>query len=189
MPVLDMKLVREPRSLKRMSGVVRKEVRKSYELLARAFITSVHSGPISTWTHKPSFSYKVTVSKRRYTLSIKYDGRTLGGRRFTWVDRGTGQYGLDGGKSYIIKARKKKALFYNLPTAMPKTMAFDGSLAPSYTADEGSVVKNAVRHPGIKPRKLMENEIKLIKSRKSGSFYNVTEAAIKRGLRQMGRHT
>lgn len=189
MPHLDIKLVRHPRSLERMSPEIRSQIRDAYEKLAQATILKLHE-LISDWEHKPSFSYKVTVSKKRYTMYIKYDKRTLGGKRYAWIDKGTGSYREDGtGSAYTIKAKKKKSLYYKLPSKFPKSMAADGTLAPSYTADPGIVQKKSVRHLGIKPRKLSRPIVEHLRSRTPGSFHNETEAAIKRGLRQMGKKT
>lgn len=188
MPKLNMRLVREPQSLERMSPEIRKQVRIGYNALGSTMIAKF-AAKVQNWDVRPNFAYKVTVSRKKYTLTFRYDGRTKGGQIFEWVDQGTGKYREDGkGTEYTIKA-KKGVLWYELPNPMPKTKAYDGSLAKSYTAPPGVVKKKAVRHPGIKPRKLLAEEIDLLESRRSGSFHNTTEAAIKRGLRRMGRHT
>jgi len=48
------------------------------------------------------------------------------------------------------------------------------------------VVVQKVTAPGIYPRRLGKKTYEHLESQKSGSFRNVTEAAIKRAFRRMG---
>lgn len=185
MPV-KLERVRMPRSHIRMHQAVMDEIRNAYNKLALDTVTIAYQD-VKAWDDKPTFKSTVTVSKRRWTLKLSYDGRTTGGKHYKWIDRGTASYSVDNpGKPYPIAAKIPLGrITYTLPTPMPKTSAADGTLAHSYTDPPGVVIANVVMHPGIKPRLFMQEYIEHLNSHKSGSFRNVTEAAIKRGLRKI----
>lgn len=182
-----LELIRTPRSQKRMTPLIAKEIELSHAHLGRTIVKEAEKD-VRDWSDKPNFRVVVKSSRRRHSLTIKYDARTLGGRKYKWVDQGTASYRKKGGgrKPYKIRPRKANGVIrYNLPSPMPKTSAADGSLAPSYTANEATIIAKEVTHPGIKPREFMASYIKdSVQSRKPGSFYNVTEAAIRRGQRK-----
>lgn len=185
MPKPYMQLIRSPRSQTRKTDAVRREVAAAYRDLGERIAARAHQD-VANWSVQPEFKVHVKVTKSRYLLEIKYDKRTEGGKRYYWIDQGTGQYAKSGkGSAYLITPKNPDGVLkYDLPTPMPKSNAADGSLAPSYTAPPGTVTTKGVMHPGIKPRLFMDAFMADIKSRKPGSFHNVTEAAIKRGLRK-----
>lgn len=183
---MKMELVRSPRSQKRISKEIAEQLRVAYRTLGDVII-SVANEDVADWEHKPEFRALISVTTKKYTLRVKYDGRTEGGKRYGWVGKGTASYKEKrSGNPYVIRAKKPSGvIYYELPNMLPKTNAYDGSLAHSYTDPPGVVVAKQVVHPGIKPRKFMEDYVLFLASRQSGSFHNITEAAIKRGLRRM----
>lgn len=184
---MSMKLVRIPQAVRRMHPEVVKEIRTAYDTLGKAAIGTL-AEDVADWSDKPTFKYIVKVTKKGWSMEIKYDKRTIGGKHYTWVDKGTGSY-VEGGEPYIIEPKNPGGMLrFKLPS-MTKTLAASGIPSKSSQAPPGSVSTNAVLHPGIDPRQFSQELVKHLKSRKSGSFRNVTEAAIKRAFRRLGIHT
>lgn len=184
---MSMKLERRPQAARRIHPEVLKEVRAAYHTLGEVSAQSMED-IVDDWDEPPVFDYKVTVTKKRWTLIIKYDKRTTGGKHFKWVDEGTGKY-VPGGSEYVITSRYPGGkLSFDLPS-MPKTIPASGIPSPSSQAPPGSFAMVSVVHPGIDPRHLSKPLYDLLKSRNPGSFRNVTEAAIKRAFRRLGIHT
>jgi hypothetical protein len=125
------------------------------------------------------------VTKKKWSLKIKYDRRTTEGKIYDWVSLGTGSRGLKGGKTYFIYPKRKKALAFPLPMQI-KSIPDPPKFAPSFFADSQNMVVRKVTAPGIYPRRLGKETYEHLRSHKSGSFRNVTEAAIKRAFRRMG---
>lgn len=178
-----MELVKRPRVSRRTHPLVRGEVKHAYDVLGKAAI-GILDEDVANWEgERPTFTYKVTVSQKRWTLTIKYDARTTGGKKYKWVSEGTASYA--GRESYIIRPKNQGGvLSYELPD-LPKSLPASGIPSPSSQSPPGFVLAGAVVHPGIDPRKFGEDLYKHLKSRQSGSFHNVTEAAIKRAFRKL----
>lgn len=178
---MPMTMVRRPRSATRFAQDIRREIKETYIRLADRTIKQL-SEEVSDWEHKPKFKKVVTTSKRKWRMTIKWDGRTKAGKIYNWVSLGTGSRGDKKRETYIIRPKKAKALRFNLPMEI-KTMADFGKVAPSLLADSAEIVTRAVKAPGIYPRHLGKDVYAHLKTRKSGSFHNETEAAIKRAIR------
>lgn len=182
-----MTLVRRPRAERRMHPVVMDEVANAYKILGKASIDTLNQD-VADWEHKPEFKFVVEVKKKKWSFLIKYDKRTLGGKRYTWVNEGTGSY-VEGGEPYIIEPKNPGGVLkYKLPS-MTKTLPYSGIPSKSSQAPPGSVTRDFVEHPGIDPRHFDKPLMDHLKSRNPGSFRNVTEAAIKRAFRRLGIHT
>jgi hypothetical protein len=160
------------------------EVRAAYEVLGQAAVMTL-AQEVASWNHHPVFKYEVNVTRKQWRLTIKWDGRTKAGKIYNWVSEGTGERGIDpAGEAYIIKPKKKKALRFTVPL-VTKTVSPEG-IAPSAGWEQGEVVTKGVRAPGIFPRFLGKILYEHLKSQRSGSFRNVTEAGIKRAFRRLG---
>lgn len=182
---MPMKMLRSPQVARRVFPAVLSEVRVSYAALGLAVIKKLQED-VADWDNPPKFTYKVSVNKKKWTLEIKYDRRTKAGKIYDWVSKGTGSRGLDpGGKTYYIYPKRAKALAFPLPMTI-KTIPSPPKFAPSLFAATQNVVVKKVTAPGIYPRKLGEKTYDHLKGHRSGSFRNVTEAAIKRAFRRMG---
>ena len=179
-----MKMVRRPQVARRVLPAVLAEVKISYHALGLAVAKKLQED-VSDWDHKPKFTWDVTVNRKTWKLKIKWDRRTKSGKIYDWVSLGTGSRGLKGGKTYYIYPKKKKALAFPLPMNI-KTIPDPPKFAPSFFADPQDMVVKKVTAPGIYPRRLGKKTYEHLKSHKSGSFRNVTEAAIKRAFRRMG---
>lgn len=156
------------------------EVRAAYEVLGQVSKEHLES-EISEWTTKPTFTVKVTVTKRKWQILVKYDGRTVGGKRFNWVDVGTGERGPNGEK-YPIRPKKAKHLRFEVPFTPPAKTPASG---PTNQLPPGVYYSGGIMHPGIWPRHFIQRLTDNLKDRnKSGGFRSVTEAAVKRGLRK-----
>lgn len=181
---MPMRMIRRPRVKRRIIPGVLKEVELSYKLLGTAVIAELYE-EILDWDHKPQFKYEVKVTKKSWRLTVKYDRRRKESKIYDWVSAGTGERGVGGGKAYNIYPRKKQALIFPLPMQI-KSIPNPPAFAPSFFADEKLVVTRKVRAPGIFPRRLGKDVYARLRSEKSGSFRNVTEAAIKRAFRREG---
>jgi len=186
---MPMKLIRRPYAKRRIHPLVMGEVSNAYKILGAAAIVTLNED-VEDWIEKPEFKLVVTVTKKLWTMVIKYDRRTRGGKRYTWVDRGTGSYNPDTSTgAYIISPKEPGGfLAYSLPS-LTKTMPASGIPSKSSQAAPADVLRKSVLHPGIDPRYFSRDLMDLLKSRKSGSFHNFTEAAIKRAFRKLGIHT
>lgn len=191
---MPIKLVRRPRSPKRMHNEVLNEIRPTFEQLGDRMITRLNRD-VASWRNKPEFKRKVIVNTKRWQLTITTDRRTKAGKIWTWVDEGTGERGDDpAGEAYDIYPKHKKALAFNLPH-IPKTIPavlggldIPGIVLSSGNEDQTHVVRKHVHALGITPRhfsKSLKDEMK--QRTRPGAFRSVTEAAIKRALRRIGK--
>lgn len=178
-------MVRRPQAVRRLHPAVRKEIKATYDALGQAG-TGVLREEVASWSNPPDFTYKVKISKKKWQLTITYNSKSKAGKIYDWVSLGTGERGDDpAGKAYDITPKRSPVLIFPLPM-VTKTMAVSGAIAPSAKAPPGIVFAGMVKAPGIYPRHLGENLYTHLKSHKSGSFRNVTEAAIKRAFRRLG---
>lgn len=175
-----MKLIRRPRT-RVTTRAVRKEIKAAYNVVGNDVIRDLNA-MIAGWSTKPKFQKKVFISAKRggqWRLEIRVDRRTRGGKRFTWVDQGTGLYGRRK-RRYPIRPKRKKALSFRVPHR-PKTLA-PGQAMPSGQAK--TVVTQLVMHPGIRPRKFTARTVKKYSNRMNRKgFYRRTENAARRGFR------
>ena len=182
---MPMKMVRRPQAVRRIHPEVIREVNAAHKILAQASVSTL-AGEISDWDHQPDFDYDVKTTRKQWTFVLKWDRRTKAGKIYEWVSAGTGERGDDpAGTSYVIVPKKAKALRFFVPL-VTKTTADGGMVAPSTTWDPGIISAQSVTAPGIFPRHLGKELYTHLRSRKSGSFHNVTEAAIKRAFRKLG---
>jgi hypothetical protein len=180
-----MKLIRHPRSEKRVVPLVLREVDASLAKLATKSASDL-GAEVSDWSNPPTFKYDIIVTKGQWTMVLKWDRRTKAAKIYDWVSNGTGARGDDPNASaYIIRPRKADFLRFSVPT-VTKTTASSGQVAPSTLWNPGIVQTGEVLAPGIFPRHLGEETYTLLKSRKPGSFHNTIEAAVKRGFRKAG---
>lgn len=184
---MPMTMVKRPRAVRRIHPLVIKDMRLSYETLGKVAV-GVLKDEVSGWDHIPEFTYTVSVGKKRWRLTLKWDGRTVAGKIYNWVSLGTGSRGDDpAGETYMIYPKRAKALRFDVPL-VTVTQADGGFVAPSAGWEPGTIITGAVVAPGIYPRHLGKELYTHLKSRKSGSFHNITEASIKRTFRKMGIH-
>jgi len=182
---MPLKLVHRPRVVRRVYPAVLNEIRNHYQALG-VVSTQTLADEISSWEHQPEFYYEVKVTPGIWALKIKWNQKEKSGQIYGWVSEGTGVRGLDpGGKEYDIVPKKAKALGFHLPM-ITKTYAASGTIAPSALADSMDMRLQVVHAPGIYPRLFGKELYDHLRSSKSGSFRNVTEAAIKRAFRKLG---
>ncbi|KKN38128.1 hypothetical protein LCGC14_0756500 [marine sediment metagenome] len=182
---MPMTLVRRPQAVRRIHPLVMKDMRVMYNVLGKAAVATLRE-EISGWVHQPVFKFEVSVTKRKWRLTVKWDGRTVAGKIYKWVSEGTGSRGDDpAGETYFIYPKHANALVFGVPL-VTATEADGGFIAPSAYWEEGTVITQKVTAPGIFPRHLGKDLYEHLKSRKSGSFHNVTEASIKRSFRKLG---
>lgn len=184
---MTMTLVARPYAKRRMAPEVRRQVRQRLQVLGKVSI-GVLEEDVRDWSEKPTFKAKVIVARKRWQLTLTYDKRTVGGKRYKWVTEGTGSYNSEtgSGKSYIIEPRRQNGILrYELPS-LTKTMPASGIPSKSSQAAPGVVYAGAVEHPGIDPRKFEKPLLDHLKSRSPGSFRNELEAAVKVAFRKLG---
>lgn len=180
---MPIRLVRHPRSLKRVHPLVRHEVSVAYAALAETVISKLLE-EVADYNTKPEFEPNVSVGTKKWKFEIKLDKRKKVNKLYVWQRDGTATRALNPKPAYDIFPKKAPILRYDLPS-IPKIHAADGQVAPSTMAEPGTVYRGAVLdHPGIYPRKHGKKIIEQLKTRTPGSFHNITEAAIKRGLRK-----
>jgi len=195
-----MKLVHKPRSGRRQHTEILTEVRGAYKVLGNYIIDRLNQDVVA-WSHKPAFKLQVVVNTKRWMITVKVDRRTKSGKIWTWVDEGTGERGDDpSGKAYDIYPKKKKALSFLVPH-VPKTipsvikgldipgivMTEKGGLSAGEVESQNRVNTQHVHAPGIRPRHFSKSLVDEMKQKRPGSFKNVTEAAVKKGLRRIGK--
>jgi hypothetical protein len=180
----SLKLVRRPRSAKRMSETVRSEVRKALDSLADTSIQKLESD-IKSWENKPKFAKNVRVSNKSWLMELGYDARTEAGKHYKWSDVGTGSRG--GNKAYDIYPKHKKYLVFTYPPHVPKVLPIPP--VPGLVKN-GPPVLNRRKHvkaPGIYPRNFSKNLKETLSKRDQvGGFRSTIEAAIKRAFRKEG---
>lgn len=182
---MPLKMIRKPEAVKRTHPDVMNEVRKGYEALGKTCVAAL-SAEIEQlgWTIVPDFKYSVKVTVKRWYLSLTHDTKAMSGKIYDWVSEGTGERG--GGQAWIQQAPPGSFMAFDLPS-VPKSLPLSGNLPPSATADPARVVTATVVNKGIEPRNFGKGLYELLTSRRPGSFHNVSEASVKRGLRKTAR--
>lgn len=182
---MPLKLVRRPRSANAAKTVIKKEVRAAWEATAKETIDMLKEDVVD-WVEPPEFSYKITLGRDTWTFLIKYDKRTRGGMHYKFVDEGTAERGGKG-PAYPIVAKNADVLAFYTPD-YPKTAAVSGGRPKTGQSTEGDqtlVLTEKVMHPGITPRKFTDSIRDKLKKRGPKGFKNITDAAMKRGLRKL----
>lgn len=188
---MPLTLIRRPRSPRVLHDIIKEEVRTAYYTLGAEMIARLEKD-IDDWAAKPDFQYRVEVGDKRWMVSIRYDKDTDIGRIYMWVDEGTAEAGGKGEK-YPIVPVNAAALHFTVPN-MPKTRANVVAGMPGIVWAHGhatieDVYRKKVMHPGITPRNFTKSLRDEYKQReKVGGFRSVTEAAIKRGIRKIGKN-
>lgn len=181
---MPMTMVRRPYAVRRMHPEVRKDIEITYEALADTVISFLQE-EITGWAHQPDFTKDISVTTKKWRMTIKWDRRTKSGQIYEWVKEGTGERGNNPeGTKYDIFPKKAKALGFNLPLVTKSTSPH--GVAPSVSAPPGAVYTQHVEAPGIFPRDLGKNTYDHLKSSKPGSFRNANEASVKRTFRRLG---
>lgn len=169
-----MKLERRPTSASRITANVQQQVKVSYTSLAKDIVKDVRA-KFAYFSKPPTFRYYVRISNVRYAIEITLPLDSFSNKKAKWINDGT--------QPHIITGRNGNRLFFKLPATI-QTIPADGNVAKSVTGDPGRYAPFSVEHPGISPRYFIQDAVNKYKGRRPGSFYNVTEAAIKRGIRR-----
>jgi len=181
---VSVKMTRRPQVVRRVQPAVIAEVKKAYIELAKKTNKKLIQ-EISDWEHQPTFRYRTELNKKKWTMTL-FHNDDESGNIYDWVSRGTGERGDDPNATrYTITPKTADYLKFNLPMEI-KTIGDGGKFAPSFYAPKMVVITQSVSAPGIFPRHLGKITYERLKSKKSGSFHNETEAAIKRAFRSMG---
>ena len=186
--------VRKPRSGKVMHNIVKAEVRKKYAEIAAEMVSTLEAD-VEDWVNKPEFKSKVTMGDK-WKLEVRVNMRKKSGKIYKWVDEGTAENAGKGGSKYLIEPKKarrgrqaKPYLVFGVPD-FPKTIPPVSGGRPTKGGGKGDqtlVRRKSVMHPGIRPRNFTKSLKDQYNGTKSGSFHALTEAAIKRGIRQIGK--
>jgi hypothetical protein len=178
----SIKLVRRPKSIKRVTKTVQAEVRIALNGLADKHLGKLEF-EVRDWNDKPKFKRRISISDKEWIFKLGYDSNTEAGTHFKWVDEGTGKRG--GNEAYDIYPKNGKTLTFVYPPHMPKTLPTPRvagliKLPPA--------VLNKRKHvlaPGIYPRNFSKNMHEDLRSRtKVGGYRSTVEAAIKRAFRK-----
>lgn len=184
---MPLRLIRKPRSANVVKPIIKEEVRAAWKELADKTIKEL-DGFVADWADKPVFKAAISLGEKEWIFNIKYDAKTTGGMHFKFVDKGTAERGGHG-SPYVITAKNVKYLHYYTPD-FPKTSPAEGgrpSTGQSTDGDRSEVFRVSVIHPGITPRRFTDSLRDELKPPGAGSFKNITDAAIKRGMRKIGK--
>lgn len=183
-------LIHRPRSPRRLHTIIRNEVRAAYRKLADEMIRRLEKD-IEDWSHQPTFLKHVEAGRQRWLLSIRYDADSPAGKIYTYVDRGTGA--AAGGETYPIVPKHADVLKFTVPDIPKTTVPISGIGVPGVVISSGiteqeTVFTKRVEHPGITPRNFTKSLREWYSQRdRPGAFRSVTEAAVKRGSRKIGK--
>lgn len=184
-------MIRRPRSPRVLHDIIKDEVRAEYKRLAEEMIQRLLKD-IEDWDGQPEFTSRVEVGDKRWMTSISYDKESDMGKIYMWVDEGTAEAGGKGGKYPIVPVHAY-ALRFTVPN-MPKTVPNVIGGMPGIVMAQGDVeaktlYRQKVMHPGITPRNFTKSlREEYMKRERVGGFRSVTEAAIKRGTRKIGKY-
>ena len=145
---------------------------------------------MSDWEHRPRFWCRYAVGWKEWRVAFGFDGRTVAGRIYRWVDQGTGERHISGmGHSYVIVPKNAKALHFFTPTPTKTTPGIRGigpGIVMQYNATPEEVFTKKVVHPGIQPRDFSRTLRDMLNQRnRPGGFRSVTDAAVKRAMRKL----
>lgn len=188
---MPMTLVRRPRAARVQHEVILREVRTYYDRMGDDMIDRLQKD-IATWDLQPKFRKKVSVSRKKWSITVAFDRRTKAGKVYNWVDKGTGKGA--GGSAYDIRPKRKGGVLSFMVPHKPKSVAspisgynVPGIVMASGNVQQENVITKKVTHPGITPRNFTLSLKNQMKDRnRPGGFKSVSDAAIKRGLRQLG---
>lgn len=188
---MPLTLIRRPRAPHVLHGIIKDEVRYAYHELGAELVSRLLRD-IADWDGQPDFKYRVEVGNKRWMVSVSYDKESDMGKIYMWVDEGTAEAGGKGSK-YPIVAVNADALHFTTPNT-PKTEpnvigGMPGIVFSSGVATFQDIYRKKVMHPGIRPRNFTKTLREEYNSRtRVGGFRSVTEAAIKRGIRKIGKN-
>ncbi len=124
-----------------------KTMKTSLDPVRREIISDFRK-TVRTWDHPVAFRSKVTREGNHLVLRV-YTVDTI----YLFVNEGTGQY-TPGGEPYLIKSKRKKHLTVRVDFT-PKTQPGRIEATPGGYGDT-VLLRKAVMHPGIRPRKFTE---------------------------------
>ncbi len=183
-------LKRRPRSPKVQHEIVRAEVRAAYKKFCEDAVKRLKKD-IASWEHQPTFRYKYAAGEKLWYVNVSYDSDSEAGQIYNWVDEGTGENAGKGGKYPIVPRNAKSLQFLlpNRPKSTPGVSGIPGIVVSSGTMQRELIYAKKVMHPGIRPRNFVKSlRDDLNQREKVGGFRSVTEAAIKRGTRKLGKN-
>lgn len=181
---LSLKLLRRPRSARRMTATVQAEVNTALNSLADSAVDELKS-VVKSWDDKPEFKKRIVISKKSWSMEVGYDDRTEAGKHFKWSDQGTGSRG--GNEDYDIYPKRGKYLTFVYPPHIPKVLPIPP--VPGLVKTGPAVLnrRKHIKHPGIYPRNFSKNlRERLSKKDQVGGFRSTVEAAVKRAFRKEG---
>lgn len=181
-----LKLVRFPRTRPTHEAMA-KEVGKEYVMLGGDIQDALYTMLGPGWQNKPKVTTVVKVTKKEWSIKVKIDRRTRGGKRFWWASAGTGIYGPKH-RPYIIRPRRAKALRFQVPYK-PKTLPATAFTQRARSLETGggtkTVLTKRVVATGIRPRKFHIRLAAMYNNRRwTGGFYRRSENAARRGMRR-----
>lgn len=187
---MPLTLIRRPRSPNVLHGIIKDEVRDAYKDLGSKIVQRLLQD-IESWNGQPEFKVRVEVGNKKWYIAVSYDSTEGIGEIYRWVDEGTGEAAGHGGKYPIVPMNADVLKFEipNNPKTVPDVGGFGvfGIVLESGIVELGEVFAGKVMHPGIRPRNFTKSLKDDLKQRdRPGGFRSVTEAAIKRGKRQIG---
>jgi hypothetical protein len=188
---MPLTLIRRPRSPRVLHDIIKDEVRAAYKQLGDEMIARLEKD-IDEWAAKPDFQSRIEVGDKRWMVSVRYDKDTDIGTIYMWVDEGTAEAGGKGSKYPIVPVNAKALKFTvpNMPKTRPNVIAgIPGVVMAQGNATVMDVYSQKVMHPGITPRNFTKSlREEYMQREKVGGFRSVTEAAIKRGTRKIGKY-
>lgn len=186
---MPMSLIRRPRAARMLQAEIVGEVTKAYDVLADNIIKTLQKD-IASWEHQPVFSKTVRIRARRWAIEVRFDSESEEGKIYKWVDKGTGTW-LPGGDYYDIFPVNADFLEFTIPEATKSVVTdfgIPGVVLQSASSEPDFIKTDHVSHPGIKPRNFTKSLMDYYKSRtRIGGFRSITESAIKRGNRKIGK--
>lgn len=171
------------RSRRRRHETVQAEVQKSLENLSKV-VVGKYEDTVDNWDSKPQFKATVSVTRKKWILSVNVKRATKAGKIYGWVDKGTGSRG--GKEDYEIRPKKAKYLQFTVPHS-PITLPNPSIQGFPPTGDPKTIRADVVIHPGIYPRNFTKTIMTWLKSEEPGAFKSVIEAAVKRAFRKISK--
>jgi hypothetical protein len=181
---LTLTLVRRPRSASYVKQAVQTEIQTALQDLSQHAVERLKQD-IEDWADQPEFKAEITVNANTVSLGVTTDMSSKAGQIYKWVNDGTGERSNFGGSAYEISPHKPGGhlgpfFVPHSPISMPFPV-----IAGFPSSDEPMLVSPLVVHaPGIYPRNFISQVLSEMRGVGIGTFRNVIDAAIKRGLRK-----
>jgi hypothetical protein len=178
-----LQLVRKPRSSVYKSKIIQAEIAAALTSKAND-VKNRLLDDVKDWNDQPEFKVEVTANGDKISMATSVDETTKGGQLYKWVNDGTGERGNNGGQAYDI-APKNAGGFLG-PFFVPHTIkTFPNPAVGSWPNGDNVWLKpRVVRAPGIYPRNFVKNVLDELRGTGIGTFRNIIDAAIKRGIRR-----